>query len=75
MSIRIKQPAAVTVEAALRKRFVVNEEEDEKDSVRSWKRNPGDYVNSLRHSDRMRGFFFANLDETWLKEIIFANEW
>lgn len=47
----------------------MNEEEDEKHGVGSGKCDPGYDVDGLRHSDRVWGFFFANLDETWLKEI------
>lgn len=47
----------------------MDEEKDEKHSVGSRECNPGDDVDGLRHSNRMRRFFFANLDETWLKEI------
>lgn len=47
----------------------MNEEEDKKHSVGSGKGDAGDDVDRLRHSNRVRGFFFANLDETWLKEI------
>lgn len=48
----------------------MNEEEDEKHGVGSGKRDPRDHVDGLGHADRVRRFFFANLDETWLKEII-----
>lgn len=48
----------------------MNEEEDEKHGVGSGECDPRDHVDGLRHADRMRRFFFANLDETWLKEII-----
>lgn len=48
----------------------MNEEEDKKHSVGSGEGDPRDHVDGLRHSDRVRWFFFANLDETWLKEII-----
>lgn len=56
-------------EAALRERFVVDEEEDEKDGVGSGEGDTGDHIDGFRHTDRVRRFFFANLDETWLKEI------
>lgn len=48
----------------------MNEEEDKKHSVGSGEGDPRDHVDGLGHSDRVRRFFFANLDETWLKEII-----
>lgn len=56
-------------EAALRERFVVDEKEDEKDGVGSGEGDARDHIDGLRHTDRVRRFFFANLDETWLKEI------
>lgn len=69
-SVHVKRPAVVAdVEAVLRERLVVDKEEYEKHGVGSGECNPGDDVDRLRHSDRMRRFFFANLDETWLKEI------
>lgn len=55
------------MEAALRERLIVNEEEDEKHGVGSGERDPRDHVDRLRHADRVRRFFFANLDETWLR--------
>lgn len=48
----------------------MDEEEDEKDGIRSRERDPGDDIDGLCNSDRVWRFFFANLDETWLKEII-----
>lgn len=56
------------MEAALRERLIVNEEEDEKHGVGSGERDPRDHVDRLRHADRVRRFFFANLDETWLRD-------
>lgn len=48
----------------------MDEEEDEKDGIRSREGDPGDDIDGLRDSNRVRRFFFANLDETGLKEII-----
>lgn len=69
-SLRYKQPEARrSAEAALRERFVVDEEEYEKDGIGSGEGDARDHVDRLRDADRVRWFFFANLDETWLKEI------
>ena len=38
------------------------EEEDEKNSIGAWERNPGDDVNGLRHTDWMRRLFFTDLN-------------
>lgn len=65
----MKPAVAVGAEAALREGLVVNKEEYEKHGVGSGEGDTGDDVDGLRHSDRVRRFFFANLDETWLKEI------
>lgn len=71
MFVYNKRPVAASrVKTALRERFVMDEEEDEKDGVGGGEGDPRDHVDGLRHADRMRRFFFANLDETWLKEII-----
>lgn len=59
----------VAEKAALREGFVVNEEEDKKDRVRSGEGDASDHIDGLRHADRVRRLFFADLDETWLKEI------
>lgn len=47
----------------------MDEEEYEKDGVGSGEGDARDHVDGLRDADRVRRFFFANLDETWLKEI------
>lgn len=70
MSVHSKRPATAVVFAALRERLIVNEEEDEKHGVGGGEGDARDHVDGLRHADRVRRFFFANLDETWLKEII-----
>lgn len=47
----------------------MDEEEYEKDGVGSGEGDARDHVDGLGDADRVRRFFFANLDETWLKEI------
>lgn len=55
--------------AALREGFIVDEEENQKYRVGCGEGDASNDVDRLRHADRVRWFFFADLDETWLKEI------
>jgi len=48
----------IVVCAILRGALVVNEEESEEHEIGDWKSNPGYHVDRLRHSNRMRRFFF-----------------
>lgn len=59
-----------TIDAALREGLVVDEEENEEHRVGGREGDTRYHVDGLRNSNRMRRFFFPNLDETWLKEII-----
>lgn len=45
----------------------MDEEEYKKYGVGSGEGDARDHVDRLRDPDRMRRFFFANLDETWLR--------
>jgi len=49
--------------AILRGALVVNEEESEEHEIGDWKSDPGYHVDRFRHSNRMRRFFFPQLQQ------------
>lgn len=55
---------------ALSEGLVVYEEEDEEHGIGGGEGDARDHVDGLCHTDRVRRLFFADLDETWLKEIV-----